>query len=241
MLKRSECDGGRVASPPLHANSKSLATVHDLTSGALIRITGMQYFSSLRVLAICCVFTGSIIQVAGQQSQSDPRIDEAMRAAIIEGLVSKIEAAYAVPEAGQRAIRDLRAAMESHAYDGVGTAREFAGKLTSELRASTRDKHIAVYFDPAASMGKEPAAATTSPREHFNFGFIKSSASGAMLDTSICAHLLICPRQRKLPPLFYAFWLALMRSSSTFGRTEVATRPWWLILRVTSLDRSQST
>ena len=81
MLKRSECDGGRVASPPLHANSKSLATVHDLTSG----------------------------QVAGQQSQSDPRIDEAMRAAIIEGLVSKIEAAYAVPEAGQRAIRDLRA------------------------------------------------------------------------------------------------------------------------------------
>ncbi len=113
------------------------------------------------------------IALAGQQPQADPQIDGAVRDSIIESLVSKIQAGYVSPEAAQVAIRDLRGAQTAGAYDGFGTARKFAEKLTSDLRSATHDRHLAVFFDPEPSAPAKLSGLPTESREHFNFGFYR--------------------------------------------------------------------
>src|SRR5260370_29840033 len=131
---------------------------------------GIQWHS-MRVSAVQTLFAIFITAAAGQQPQ-DLRIDEAVRRSVIECLVSKIEAGYVIPEAAQAAIRHLRTAQASGDYDECGTGTSFAERLTSDLRSATRDRHIAVYFDPEPAGPKESAGQLRS-REHFNFGFYK--------------------------------------------------------------------
>ncbi len=114
-----------------------------------------------------------IAPAAGQQPQRDLPIDEVIRTSVIGRLLSRVEAGYVIPEAAQIAIRNLRTAQVSGEYQGVGTARRFAARLTSDLRSATHDKHIAVFFDPEPAT---PAKSSTPPakaRERFNFGFYK--------------------------------------------------------------------
>jgi hypothetical protein len=114
-----------------------------------------------------------IAPVAGQQSQTDPRIDEAARASVVERLASMIEGGYVLPEPGQIAIRNLRTAQALGEYKGAGTAKRFAESLTSDLRAATGDKHIAVFFDPEPAGPQKPSTPPPNARERFNFGFYK--------------------------------------------------------------------
>jgi retinol-binding protein 3 len=114
-----------------------------------------------------------IAPAAGQQPQTDPPIDEAVRTSIIERLVSKIEAGYVIPDAAQVAIRNLRTAQASGDYKEVGTARRFAERLTSDLRSATHDKHVSVYFDPEPIAPTKSSATPVKAHERFNFGFYK--------------------------------------------------------------------
>ncbi len=108
-----------------------------------------------------------------EQPPGDVDIDDAARSCVIENIISKIQAGYVIPESGQAAIRNLRSAQISHRYDGFGTAKEFAEKLTVDLRSATNDKHIAVFFDPESTESAKLPGPQTISREHFNFGFAK--------------------------------------------------------------------
>ena len=114
-----------------------------------------------------------IASAAGQQLQTGPPIDEVIRTSVIERLVSSIETGYVIPEAAQIAIRNLRTAQASGDYKEIGTAKQFAERLTSDLRFATHDKHIAVFFDPARAAPPESPTPPVKSREHFNFGFYK--------------------------------------------------------------------
>ena len=124
-----------------------------------------------------CAFQLPIVlflaSAAGQQLQTDPPIDEAIRTSVIESLLSTVETGYVIPEAAQIAIRDLRTAQAAGNYKEVGTAKRFAEKLTSDLRSATHDKHIAVFFDPAQAAPPDSSTPPVKSREHFNFGFYK--------------------------------------------------------------------
>src|SRR5262249_34313523 len=48
----------------------------------------------------------------------------------------------------------------------------FAEKVTSDLRAVTKDKHLALYFDPQSPLQSQPMT-QSPPRERFNYGFNK--------------------------------------------------------------------
>jgi len=110
-----------------------------------------------------------------QQSAPDPAIDQTERRAVIEQLIVRIEAGYVVPEGAQAAVKVLRARQSAGAYDGLGTARAFADTLTSDLKAASHDKHLAVYFDPqpAVSTASKSATKLVVTRERFNYGFYK--------------------------------------------------------------------
>jgi hypothetical protein len=122
-------------------------------------------FQGLFILAVGCA--------DGQQTPTDVPIDEPVRAAAIGSLVSKIETGYVVPEGARSAIRLLRSAAEAGEYDALGSAGKFAERITSDLRAATHDKHIALYFDPEARQASGPGGPTIAPRERYNYGFNK--------------------------------------------------------------------
>ena len=114
-----------------------------------------------------------IVPAAGQQPQIDLPIDEVIRTSVIERLLSRVEAGYVIPEVAQIAIRNLRTAQVSGEYQGVGTARLFAERLTSDLRSAAHDKHIAVFFDPEPATPAKSSSLPAKARERFNFGFYK--------------------------------------------------------------------
>lgn len=119
---------------------------------------------------VCALFTTIL---AGQQPAADIRVDEAARNATIDSLISKIQSGYVVPEGAEVAVRNLRSAQASGAYEGLDTAKAFAEKVTLDLRLATHDKHIAVFVDPETSTTNQSASAQAKPHEHFNFGFYK--------------------------------------------------------------------
>jgi hypothetical protein len=50
-------------------------------------------------------------------------------------------------------------------YQGVGTAKRFAERLTSDLRSAPHDKHIAFFFDPEPATPAKSSTATAKARE----------------------------------------------------------------------------
>jgi len=127
----------------------------------------------MRVFFCQSVFALIATILVGQQPPADIPVDEGARNSVIDRLVSKVESGYIVPEGAQVAVRNLRSAQASGLYKNLDAARTFAEKLTSDLRAATHDKHIAVFFDPEASTSTQSAGPQTKPHEHFNFGFYK--------------------------------------------------------------------
>jgi retinol-binding protein 3 len=105
------------------------------------------------------------------QGQADSGLDEAARAAVIEGLVARIKAGYVLPDAGEVAIATLREGQACGAYGAVVTPQAFAEKVTSDLRAATHDRHLALFFEPQRAVPAESSGLTPKPRERFNFGF----------------------------------------------------------------------
>jgi hypothetical protein len=127
----------------------------------------------MRVYAFQLLALLFIVSAAGQQPQTDPPIDEVIRTSVIERLLSMVDAGYVIPEAAQIAIKTVRIAQEAGEYQGIGTARRFAERLTSDLRSATHDKHIAVFFSPESAPPAKSSTPAAKAREHFNFGFYK--------------------------------------------------------------------
>jgi retinol-binding protein 3 len=113
------------------------------------------------------------VRVDGQQMQSDAPVDAAARGAVIETLATRIESGYVVPEVGQLAARELRKAAVGGSYDTYATARAFAEKVTLDLRSVSKDRHLALYFDPAPKPAPGAPAPQLLTRERFNYGFNK--------------------------------------------------------------------
>jgi retinol-binding protein 3 len=129
--------------------------------------------STMPLVVIGLLFLLTRACAEGQLPQPDVPIDEPVRAAVLKSLALKVAAGYVLPDRGEIAAQRLRAAAASGDYDALTSARRFAESVTSDLRAITHDKHIALYFDPE---GKQPNASIRSPaggRERFNFGFNK--------------------------------------------------------------------
>ena len=122
---------------------------------------------------VAVFLAAAVFTAAGQQAQSDAPVDADARAAIVETLASKIEAGYVIPEAGVRAARYLRKTIAEGGYDSCTGARAFAEKVTLDLRSVTKDKHLALYFDPAQKPMSGAPVGQSMARERFNYGISK--------------------------------------------------------------------
>jgi C-terminal processing protease CtpA/Prc len=138
---------------------------------------------SRKNLAIAFLAVASYIGMphpaVGQQQPPDMAIDAAARAIVVDSLIKELNDAYVFPEVAKKMEADLRKRQTAKEYDSIASAQTFAKKLTDDLQAISKDKHLRVRFSqqpiPVRTQRSEPTEAEREQNRWFtrrmNFGF----------------------------------------------------------------------
>ncbi|MBA2269271.1 MAG: S41 family peptidase [Chthoniobacterales bacterium] len=109
---------------------------------------------------------------------ADFKLDEATRTQVLEQSLKHVRERYVFPDIGDAMEKALRVRIANKEYDGIESAAALAAKLTADLQAVSRDKHLRVKLvDPAAARARLPqddaarreAAAVESRRGNHGF------------------------------------------------------------------------
>ena len=120
----------------------------------------MKYATSIVVafmLALTSSFTGAIAYAQQVSQQIPAALDDANRRAVVEAAAKMLRERYVFPDVGDKAARAIESALGAGDYNGLDQPRAFAQRLTEDLRAVAKDKHLRVNV-PGAPAG-EPAPA----------------------------------------------------------------------------------
>jgi hypothetical protein len=114
-------------------------------------------------------------RVYGQQqppAQPDRTIDGATRNAVIDILFKELNDSYVFAETAKMMETDVRSRLAAKEYENVTSARDFAAKLTADLQAVSKDKHLRVRYSydklPERSDRREPTAEEIEQNRWFN-------------------------------------------------------------------------
>jgi retinol-binding protein 3 len=137
----------------------------------------------MRILA--CLLLIAAPLAAQPPAGSDRTIDAAERAAVIDGVLQKVEANYVFPDVGKKMAEAVRARQANKEYDGITSGRALAETLTRHLREVSKDKHLGVRMN-AQPFPKEfdrgPSEAERTKMKEMaalrNFGFKKVERLG---------------------------------------------------------------
>lgn len=136
------------------------------------------------IVAIIGIFIFSNIVVVAQNGggrSADMTIDQRTRSEVVENLAKNLEESYVFPEIAKQMSADIQRRLRNNEYDGLASGRKFAGKLTEDMQAISKDKHLRVRFsvDPIP-VRKERTKPTDEEVKQFmqrmkrrNFGFEK--------------------------------------------------------------------
>ena len=92
----------------------------------------------------------------------------------LEGIAKKLEANYVFPEVGSKMAAMLREKAAVESYKTIGSASEFASRVTDDLRAVCHDKHLTVRPGaiPSAHGGgpmRQPGGPDDARRDNYGF------------------------------------------------------------------------
>src|SRR5687767_219345 len=98
-------------------------------------------------LALLCTLalSGATIGFA-QPEQPDLTIDAATRTQVIDAILKRLNDSYVFPEVAKKMEQSLREHVEKKEYDQITSSKEFAKKLTDDLQAVSKDKHLRVRY-----------------------------------------------------------------------------------------------
>jgi hypothetical protein len=100
----------------------------------------------------------------GRQAATQPErtIDAATRTQVIESITKRLNDSYVFPDVAKKMESAIRERASKGEYDSVTSARSFAEKLTSDLQAVSKDKHLRVRYShepiPVREPRREPTA-----------------------------------------------------------------------------------
>ena len=80
--------------------------------------------------------------------QPDLPIDAATKTQVINDLLKRLNDSYVFPETAKKMEAGILDRVSKKEYDQITGSRAFAAKLTEDLRAVSRDKHLGVRFSP---------------------------------------------------------------------------------------------
>ncbi|MGH7104766.1 MAG: S41 family peptidase [Acetobacteraceae bacterium] len=77
------------------------------------------------------------------------QVSSAVRAHVVRAVAAKLDQLYVYPEMGKELALGIISRWNRGQYDAVTYGFDFAQRLTSDLQASSHDKHLTVTFSPA--------------------------------------------------------------------------------------------
>jgi C-terminal processing protease CtpA/Prc len=125
-----------------------------------------------------------VLDYYGQQpakQQSDLPIDAATKTQIINDLTKELNESYVFAETAKKMETDVKQRLQNKEYDKITSSRDFAQKLTDDLQAISKDKHLRVRFSydkiPVRQDNREPSKEELESFQRFvrqiNWGFEK--------------------------------------------------------------------
>ena len=131
---------------------------------------------TLSSLALLAFITYPLI---AQQQPPDQKIDTATRSTVIDNLIKELDEGYVFPEVSKTMQSDLRKRQSAKEYDSIASARAFAAKLTEDLQAISKDKHLRVRYStdpiPVRTQRDQPTPEEIEQMRWFsrriNYGF----------------------------------------------------------------------
>lgn len=141
----------------------------------------MKKFSFLFIFT--ALFFNFMTEASAQNATEPPdmTIDAATRSQVVENLVKELNDSYIFAETAKKMEFDLRARLKNKEYDQMTSARQFSRKLTEDLQAISKDKHLNIRFSPeklpVRAVKTEPTAEEQEEYKNSlrrnNYGFVK--------------------------------------------------------------------
>ena len=103
--------------------------------------------SSLAIVFVLFCFVGASV------SSQQPTVEAQTKNELKLIMTHLLETIYVSPEIGTQLSKQLTAKFEAGAYDKLETPDQLVEALTRDLREVSKDKHLLVRYDPAASVG----------------------------------------------------------------------------------------
>lgn len=118
------------------------------------------------------------VTALAQATQPEVTLDAATRTQLIESILKRINELYVFPEGAKEVERAIRARVERKEYDEIASGLAFAQKMTADLQAVTRDRHLRVQFSekPLPERGGPMRRGSEEMRREgarTNYGFFK--------------------------------------------------------------------
>jgi C-terminal processing protease CtpA/Prc len=111
--------------------------------------------------------------IAGTVAARADSVDAAARARVIEESLRHVRQAYVFPEVGVAMEQAIRERVARQEYQTIDSAPALAAKLTADLQAISRDKHLRVVHAASGAARRRDGQSAAGPRESDrNFGFV---------------------------------------------------------------------
>ena len=91
--------------------------------------------------------------VGAQSTPAVPRLTAAVRAAVIDSAVARLESTYVEADTGRLIGRRLRAQLEAGGYSHADNPAELAELVTRDLRSLNGDLHLSLRYAPSPGQG----------------------------------------------------------------------------------------
>ena len=131
-------------------------------------------FALTAFLAVAAFCAGGRASAQPPGNAPQMQVDAATRTQVIENLLKMLDKSYVLPEVAKKMTADIRARVERKEYDSVTGAEELARKLTEDMQAVSRDRHLMVHYSPAPlpdrGANNEMPAAEKEFRRRFSSG-----------------------------------------------------------------------
>lgn len=137
----------------------------------------------LKIFPAILMFVLCGLPAPAQQGNKPPdmTIDAATRTQTIDNLFKDLNESYIFPDVAKKMETDVRNRLKNGEYDQITSAQGFTKKLTDDLQAVSKDKHLRVRFSsrvlPIRAERNEPTAAEIEEEKTMmrinNYGFVK--------------------------------------------------------------------
>lgn len=137
---------------------------------------------SFSIIALIGIFIFSNVIICAQPAAYQPpdmQIDAATQTAVIDELLKDLTENYIFPDVAKKMVDDIRGRQSKGEYAALTSANDFAKKLTEDLQAVSKDKHLRVRYShnpiPVRRERREPTdeekAENARFMRHINYAF----------------------------------------------------------------------